>query len=60
MIPGIGTSNTADLAKSISALSEMVQNAHNQAMEMTYKLVKSGIQMAVQESELGSLIDVTA
>jgi hypothetical protein len=60
MIPGVASSNAVDLVRSIEALSEMLKSAQVREMNMTDKLLKAGIQQAVQDSQLGTIIDLLA
>ncbi|MGA2639684.1 MAG: hypothetical protein ABSG21_02125 [Spirochaetia bacterium] len=59
MVPGIGNAR-ADLAQAIEDLGAMLQNSQALAMKTAEKLLKAGVQEAVQDSSVGAQIDITA
>jgi hypothetical protein len=59
MVSGIGNAR-ADLAQAIQDLGAMLQNSQALAMKTSEKLLKAGIQEAVQDSSVGAQIDITA
>jgi len=59
MVLGIGNAR-ADLAQAIEDLGAMLQNSQALAMKTAEKLLKAGVQEAVQDSSVGKQIDITA
>jgi hypothetical protein len=59
MVPGIGNAR-ADLAQAIEDLGAMLQESQAMAMKTAEKLLKAGVQQAVQDASLGARIDLTA
>jgi len=59
MVPGIGRAR-ADLAQAIEDLGTMLRNSQAMAMKTAEKLLKAGVQQAVQDASLGAQIDLTA
>jgi hypothetical protein len=59
MVPGIGSAR-ADLAQAIEDLGAMLQESQAMAMKTAEKLLKAGVQQAVQDASLGARIDLTA
>ena len=57
--PG-GISPRVDFLRSIDDLAQVLQDSQAQAMQMAEKLLKVGIQQAVQDSAVGKTIDVSA
>ena len=57
--PG-GISPRMDFLRSIDDLAQVLQDSQAQAMQMAEKLLKVGIQQAVQDSAVGKTIDVSA
>jgi len=55
-----GITQGADPARSLDALAAMLQNTQDQAMQLADKMLKAGIQQAVQDSSVGTLIDTSA
>ncbi len=49
-----------DLMRSLDALSAVLQNGQDEAMQLAEKLMKVGVQQAIQDSSVGTLIDTTA
>jgi hypothetical protein len=60
MVSGTGPLSPADLARSLDALNAVLQNAQGQASQLAEKLLKAGVQQAIQDNALGTLIDTTA
>jgi hypothetical protein len=61
MVPGIGhASPPADFARAIEDLSRMLQDSQALAMDAANKLLKAGVQQAVQDASLGARIDLSA
>ncbi|MGO9307474.1 MAG: hypothetical protein ACLQDL_00450 [Spirochaetia bacterium] len=59
MVPGIGNAR-ADLAQAIEDLGSMLKDSQALAMKAAEKLLKAGVQQRVQDSSVGTQIDVTA
>ncbi|MGA2380866.1 MAG: hypothetical protein ABSG85_16340 [Spirochaetia bacterium] len=59
MVPGIGRAR-ADLAQAIEDLGTMLRDSQAMAMKTAEKLLKAGVQQAVQDASLGAQIDLTA
>lgn len=59
MVPGIGGAR-ADLAQAIEDLGTMLRDSQAMAMKTAEKLLKAGVQQAVQDVSLGAQIDLTA
>jgi hypothetical protein len=57
--PG-GISPRMDFLRSIDDLAQVLQDSQAQAMQMAEKLLKVGVQQAVQDSAVGKTIDVSA
>ena len=55
-----GISQGADLTRSLDALAAVLQNSQDQAMQLADKMLKAGVQQAVQDSAVGTLIDTSA
>ncbi len=55
-----GVSPGMDFLGSIQDLARVLQDSQAQAMRMADKLLKVSVQQAVQDSSVGSRIDVTA
>jgi hypothetical protein len=49
-----------DFLRSIQDLARVLQDSQAQAMQMADKLLKVSVQQAVQDSSVGSRIDLTA
>jgi hypothetical protein len=49
-----------DFLRSIEDLARVLQDSQAQAMQMADKLLRTGVQQAVQDSSVGTRIDVTA
>jgi hypothetical protein len=61
MVPGIGRANPAvDLASAIQDLNAMLQDSQAMAMNTAEKLLKVGVQQAVQDASVGTRVDLTA
>jgi hypothetical protein len=61
MVPGIGRANPAvDLAQAIQDLNAMLQDSQAMAMNTAEKLLKVGVQQAVQDASVGTRVDLTA
>ena len=55
-----GVSPGMAFLRSLEDLARVLQDSQAQAMDMTGKLLKFGVQQAVQDSSIGAQIDVTA
>ena len=55
-----GVSPGMDFLRSIEDLARVLQDSQAQAMQMADKLLRTGVQQAVQDSSVGTRIDVTA
>jgi hypothetical protein len=55
-----GVSPGMDSLRSIEDLARVLQDSQAQAMQMADKLLKVGVQQAVQDSSVGTRIDLTA
>jgi hypothetical protein len=61
MTSGILQSSSAvDLARSMDALAAMLKNSSAQSMQLAEKLLRVGVQQAVQDSSVGTRIDTSA
>ncbi len=60
MVSSIGAEPLTDLAKAIQELGQLLQDTQNMAAQTSQKLLKAGIQQAVQDASVGAAIDVTA
>lgn len=49
-----------DFLRSLDDLARVLQDSQARAMELADKLLKAGVQQAVQDSAVGARIDVTA
>ena len=58
MVQGIGRSR-ADLGQAIEDLGALLRDSQATTMKAAEKLLKAGIQQAVQDASLGSRIDLT-
>ena len=55
-----GLSPATDFLRSIEELAQVLRDSQAQAMQMADKLLKVGVQQAVEDSTVGAQIDVTA
>ena len=55
-----GVSSAPDFRRSIEDLARVLQDSQAQAMQMADKLLKAGVQQAVQDSSVGARVDITA
>lgn len=55
-----GVSPGMDFLRSVEDLARVLQDSQAQAMQMAEKLLRTGVQQAVQDSSIGTRIDVTA
>jgi hypothetical protein len=55
-----GGSPGMDFLRSVEDLARVLQDSQAQAMQMAEKLLRTGVQQAVQDSSIGTRIDVTA
>jgi hypothetical protein len=55
-----GVSPAVEFRRSVEDLSRVLQDSQAQVMEMADKLLKVGVQQAVQDSSVGARIDITA
>jgi len=60
MTSSIGAAPLSDLAKAIQELGQLLQETQNMAMQASQKILKAGVQQAVQDASRGAAIDVTA
>lgn len=60
MVQGIGAGSPADLVKNIQDLGKLLQDSQAMAAQTAEKLLKVGVQQAVQDASVGNAIDVTA
>lgn len=61
MIPAVSAGTiTADLLRSLDALSSALQDSQARSMELADKLLKASVAQAVQDSAAGSLVDTVA
>jgi hypothetical protein len=59
MVPAIAQGGV-DLARSLEALSAVLQNGQDETMRLAEKLMKVGVQQTIQDTSVGMLIDTTA
>jgi hypothetical protein len=59
MVPAIAQGGV-DLARSLEALSAVLQNGQDETMRLAEKLMKVGVQQTIQDKSVGMLIDTTA
>jgi len=59
MISGI-SQGAADLSRSLDALAALLKSSNEQTMQMAEKLLKVDAAQAIQDSTLGTGIDVSA
>ena len=55
-----GVSPALAFSRSIDDLARILQDSQAQAMHMADKLLKVGVQQAVQDSSVGTRVDITA
>lgn len=55
-----GISPALEFRRSIEDLARVLQDSQAQAMQMADKLLKAGVEQAVQDSSVGTRIDITA
>ena len=60
MVQGIGAASQADMVRSIQELAQLLQDSQAMAMQFSEKLLKAGVQQAVQDASVGNAVDVTA
>jgi hypothetical protein len=60
MVQGIGAASSADLVRSLQDLGQNFQDLQAMAMQFSEKLLKAGVQQAVQDASLGNAVDLTA
>jgi len=60
MVSSIGAAPLSDLAKAIEELGKLLQDTQTMALQASQKLLKAGVQQAVQDASVGAAIDVTA
>jgi hypothetical protein len=60
MVQGIGSAPQAALMKAIQDLGQLLKDSQAMAMQASEKLLKAGVQQAVQDASVGAAIDVTA
>jgi len=60
MVSAISQGSSADFVRSLEALSSVLQNSQAQASQMAEKLLKAGVQQAIQDNARGTLIDASA
>jgi hypothetical protein len=59
MISGISQGG-ADVSRSLDALAALLVSTNDRAMQMAEKLLKAGVEQAIQDATLGTRIDVSA
>jgi hypothetical protein len=59
MISGI-SQGAADLSRSLDALAALLKSSNEQTMQMAEKLLKVDVAQAIQDSMVGTRIDVSA
>ena len=59
MIPGI-SQGAADISRSIDALAALLKSSNEQTMQLAEKLLKVNVAQTIQDSAIGTLIDVSA
>lgn len=59
MISGI-SQGAADLSRSLDALAALLKSSNEQTMQMAEKLLKVDVAQVIQDSTLGTRIDVSA
>jgi hypothetical protein len=60
MMSGIWQSPAVDLARSTDALAAVLRNGSAQSMQLAEKLLRMGVQQAIQDSSVGMRIDISA
>ena len=60
MTSSIGAAPLSDLAKAIQELGQLLQDTQAMAAQTSQKLLKAGVQQAVQDASVGAAIDLTA
>lgn len=61
MVSGIGGASAAqDPLRSLEDLGQLLQQSQAQMMRMAEKLLKAGVQQAIQDASVGNRIDVSA
>ncbi len=60
MVSSIGAAPLTDLTKAIQQLGQLLENTQAMAMQASEKLLKAGVQQAVQDATVGAAVDVTA
>ena len=50
----------ADIARSIDAMSAVLQNGQDAKMQLAEKLMKVGVQQTIQDTKMGTIIDAMA
>jgi hypothetical protein len=59
MISGI-SQGAADVSRSLDALAALLVSTSDRAMQMAEKLLKAGVEQAIQDATLGTRIYVSA
>ncbi|MGD0727956.1 MAG: hypothetical protein ABSB63_20565 [Spirochaetia bacterium] len=59
MISGI-SQGAADLSRSLDALAALLKSSNEQTMQMAEKLLKVDVAQTIQDSTVGTRIDVSA
>jgi hypothetical protein len=60
MVSGIPGASTADFVRSLDALGAILESSQTQALQLAQKLLKAGVQQAIQDNALGTLLDTSA
>ncbi len=60
MVSGIGANGGPDLLRAIEDLGRLLQQSQAEAMMTAEKLLRAGVQQAVQDSSVGTRVDLTA
>ena len=59
MVPGI-SQGAADITRSLDALAALLTSSGEQAARMAEKLLKVGVMQTIQDSAVGTQVDVSA
>jgi len=59
MVSGI-SQGAADISRSLDALAALLTSSNEQTERMAEKLLRIGVVQTIQDSEVGTLVDVSA
>lgn len=59
MISGV-SQGAADFSRSLDALAALLLSTNDRAMQIDEKMLKAGVEQAIQDSTVGTRIDVSA